>query len=179
VSSLQARVGEYQRRFNELRGASNQIPQVEQEYTQLMRDYDVYRQNYDDLLKRRESVAMSGEVESKTDTVEFRVIDPPFVPSEPAWPNRPLFLSLVTLAGIGAGIAVAFLLSQLRRTVTDRRALRELTGLPLLGAVSKVENDETRRRTRKGRLAYLATLGSLLAAYGGMMVLQMVVSRAG
>lgn len=179
VSSLRARVAEYQRRYAELRNASNMIPQVEQEYTQLMRDYDVYRQNYDALLKRRESVTMSGEVESKTDTVDFRVIDPPFVPSQPAWPNRPLLLSLVTLGGLGAGIAVAFLLSQLRRTVTDRRVLRELTGLPLLGAVSRVETDETRRRKRKGLLTYLAALGSLIAAYGAVMVLQLLVSRAG
>ena len=179
VSSLGARVAEYQRRFGELRAASNMIPQVEQEYTQLMRDYEVYRQNYDALLKRRESVTMSGEVESKTDTVDFRVIDPPFVPSHPAFPNRPLLLSLVALGGLGAGIAAAFLLSQLRRTVTDRRVLRELTGLPLLGAVSRVETDETRRRKRKGLLTYLATLGSLIAAYGAVMILQMVVSRAG
>jgi polysaccharide chain length determinant protein (PEP-CTERM system associated) len=179
VASLGARVGEYQRRFGELRNASNMIPQVEQEYTQLMRDYDVYRQNYDALLKRRESVTMSGEVESKTDSVDFRVIDPPFVPSQPSFPNRPLLLSMVTLGGLGAGVAVAFLLSQLRRTVTDRRALRELTGLPLLGAVSRVETDETRRRKRKGLLTYLAALGSLIAAYGGVMVLQLLVSRAG
>jgi len=179
VSSLGARVAEYQRRFGELRAASNMIPQVEQEYTQLMRDYEVYRQNYDALLKRRESVTMSGEVESKTDTVDFRVIDPPFVPSQPAFPNRPLLLSLVALGGLVAGIAAAFLLSQLRRTVTDRRVLRELTGLPLLGAVSRVETDETRRRKRKGLLTYLATLGSLIAAYGAVMILQMVVSRAG
>ena len=179
VSSLGARVAEYQRRYAELRNASNMIPQVEQEYTQLMRDYDVYRQNYDALLKRRESVTMSGDVESKTDTVDFRVIDPPFVPSQPAWPNRPLLLSLVTLGGLGAGIAVAFLLSQLRRTVTDRRVLRELTGLPLLGAVSRVETDESRRRKRKGLLTYLAALGSLVAAYGGVMILQLLVSRAG
>jgi len=179
VSSLPARVGEYQRRYADLRQASNMIPQVEQEYTQLTRDYDVYRQNYDALLKRRESVTMSGEVESKTDTVDFRVIDPPFVPSQPAWPNRPLLLTLATLGGLGAGIAVAFLLSQLRRTVTDRRVLRELTGLPLLGAVSRVETDETRRRKRKGLLTYLATLGSLIAAYGAVMVLQLLVSRAG
>ncbi len=179
VSALGARVAEYQRRFGELRNASNMIPQVEQEYTQLTRDYDVYRQNYDALLKRRESVTMSGEVESKTDTVDFRVIDPPFVPSQPAWPNRPLLLSLVTLAGLIAGIAVAFLLSQLRRTVTDRRVLRELTGLPLLGAVSRVETDETRRRKRKGLLTYLAALGSLIAAYGAVMVVQLVISRAG
>lgn len=179
VASLSARVAEYQRRYAELRNASNMIPQVEQEYTQLMRDYDVYKQNYDALLKRRESVTMSGEVESKTDTVDFRVIDPPFVPSQPAWPNRPLLLSLVTLGGLGAGVAVAFLLSQLRRTVTDRRVLRELTGLPLLGAVSRVETDETRRRKRKGLLTYLAALGSLIAAYGGVMILQLVVTRAG
>jgi polysaccharide chain length determinant protein (PEP-CTERM system associated) len=179
VASLNARVAEYQRRYGDLRNASNMIPQVEQEYTQLMRDYDVYRQNYDALLKRRESVTMSGEVESKTDTVDFRVIDPPFVPSQPAWPNRPLLLTLVTLGGLGAGIAVSFLLSQLRRTVTDRRALRELTGLPLLGAVSRVETDETKRRKRKGLLAYLAALGSLIAAYGGVMVVQMIMSRAG
>ncbi len=179
VSALGARVSEYQRRFGELRNASNMIPQVEQEYTQLTRDYEVYRQNYDALLKRRESVTMSGEVESKTDTVDFRVIDPPFVPSQPAWPNRPLLLSLVTLAGLAAGVAVAFLLSQLRRTVTDRRVLRELTGLPLLGAVSRVETDETRRRKRKGLLTYLAALGSLIAAYGAVMVVQLVISRAG
>ena len=179
VSSLGARVAEYQRRYGELRNASNMIPQVEQEYTQLTRDYDVYRQNYDALLKRRESVTMSGEVESKTDTVDFRVIDPPFVPSQPAWPNRPLLLSLVTLGGLVAGVSVAFLLSQLRRTVTDRRALRELTGLPLLGAVSRVETDETRQRKRKGLLTYLAALGSLIAAYGGVMIVQLVMSRAG
>ncbi len=178
VASLQARVAEYQRRFGELRGASNMIPQVEQDYTQLTRDYEVYRQNYDALLKRRESVIMSGEVESKTDTVDFRVIDPPFVPSQPAWPNRPLLLSLVTLGGLVAGLAVAFLLSQLRRTVTDRRSLRELTGLPLLGAVSKVETDATRKRKRKGTLAYLATLGGLIAAYGGIMILQLFIARA-
>ena len=179
VSSLQARVAEYQRRYAELRNASNMIPQVEQEYTQLTRNYDIYKQNYDDLLKRRESVTMSGDVESKTDTVDFRVIDPPFVPSKPAWPNRPLLLSLVTLGGLGAGVAVAFLLSQLRRTVTDRRALRELTGLPLLGAVSRVETDESLRRKRKGLMTYLAALGSLIGAYGAVMILQLLVSRAG
>jgi hypothetical protein len=49
----------------------------------------------------------------------------------------------------------------------------------LLGAVSRVETDETRRRKRKGLLTYLAALGSLIAAYGGVMILQLLVSRAG
>ena len=74
---------------------------------------------------------------------------------------------------------MAFLLSQLRKTVTDRRVLRELTGLPLLGAVARVETDESRSRKRKGLLTYLAALGSLIAAYGAVMIVQLVVSRAG
>ncbi|MGA7951673.1 MAG: XrtA system polysaccharide chain length determinant, partial [Thiobacillaceae bacterium] len=104
VASLKARVGEYQRRYDELRKASNMIPEVEQEYTQLTRNYDVYKQNYAALLARRESATMSGDVESKTNTVDFRVIDPPRVPFEPAWPNRPLLISLVPLGGLLAAL---------------------------------------------------------------------------
>ncbi|MGA7181647.1 MAG: XrtA system polysaccharide chain length determinant [Thiobacillaceae bacterium] len=178
VASLRARVGEYQHRFDELRNAANMIPEVEQEFTQLNRDYDVYKQNYTALLARRESASMSSDVESKTDTVDFRVIDPPRVPFVPAWPNRPLLISLVPLGGLLAGIAAAFLLSQIRRTINDRRSLRDLTGLPLLGGVTRIETDESRRRKRKGLMAYLAALGSLVGAYGVLMMLQFVMARA-
>lgn len=178
VASLQARVNEFRARFNALRNASNQIPQVEQEFTQLMRDYDVYKTNYTELLAKRESAAMSGEVESKTDTVDFRVIDPPRVPLTPAWPNRPLLISLVPVGGLIAGFALAFLVSQIRRTVPDRKALRELTGLPLLGAVTKIETEETRRVRRKRLMAFLATLGSLFGAYGVLITLHLVLARA-
>jgi polysaccharide chain length determinant protein (PEP-CTERM system associated) len=178
VASLGARVNEFRGRYNALRSASNMIPQVEQEYTQLMRDYDVYKSNYSELLAKRESAAMSSEVESKTDTVDFRVIDPPRVPLDPAWPNRPLFISLVPLGGLVAGFAVAFLISQIRRTVADRKTLRELTGLPLLGAITKIETEEARRVRRKRLFAFLATLGSLFGVYGVLITLHLVLARA-
>ncbi|MGO9445385.1 MAG: XrtA system polysaccharide chain length determinant [Thiobacillaceae bacterium] len=178
VASLKARVGEYQRRYDELRNAANMIPQVDEEYTQLTRDYEVYKQNYTALLARRESANMSSEVESKTDTVDFRVIDPPRVPLVPAWPNRPLLISLVPVGGLLAGIAAAFMLSQIRRTVNDRRSLRDLTGLPLLGGVTRIETDETRRRKRKSLMKYLAALGSLVGTYGVLMMLQFVMARS-
>ncbi len=178
VASLRARVSEFQGRYNALRSASSMIPQVEQEFTQLMRDYDVYKSNYTELLAKRESAAMSSEVESKTDTVDFRVIDPPRVPLAPAWPNRPLLLSLVPLGGLVAGFAAAFLISQIRRTVADRKSLRELTGLPLLGAVTKIETEEARRVRRKRLMAFLATIGSLVGAYGVLITLHLVLARA-
>jgi polysaccharide chain length determinant protein (PEP-CTERM system associated) len=177
VASLRARVGEYSSRYGQLKAAADKTPQVEADYTQLMRDYDVYKSNYQALLARRESASLSSDVESRADTVDFRVIDPPRVPLTPSGPNRPLLLSLVLLGGIGGGIVLAFLMSQLRRTVDDRQSLRELTGLPLLGAVSLAETMEAKRKKKKGLLAYALSFLSLLGAYGVLMALQLLMAR--
>jgi len=178
VASLRARVSEYSSRYGQLKAAADSTPQVEADYTQLMRDYDVYRSNYQALLARRESASLSSDVESRADTVDFRVIDPPRVPLTPSGPNRPMLYSLVLLGGIGAGIALAFLMSQLRRTVDDRQSLRNLTGLPLLGAVALVETPEAKQKKRKGLLAYALSFVSLLGAYGVLMALQLLMARA-
>ena len=178
VASLQARLAEYQRRYQRLWNAANTLPVVEQQYSELMRNYGVYKQQYLDLLQRKQQAEISSNVESKTNTVDFRVIDPPRVPLNPAWPNRPLLISLVPLVGLLAGGAVAFALSQIRRTVGDRRTLRELTGLPVLGAVTKFANSESRRRRRRGLVSYGAGLAGLLGAYGVILTLQLLITRA-
>ena len=178
IASFHARVAEYQNRYNELKSASDRIPQVEADFTQLTRDYEVYKSNYEGLLSRRESVAMSGEVEAKGETVDFRVVDPPRVPLNPAWPNRPLMMALVMLGGIAAGIVVAFLVSQIRRTVDDRHALREVSGRPLLGVINMIATVDTTRKNRKRLLAYALSFMSLLGTFGVLILLQLFMARA-
>jgi hypothetical protein len=132
-----------------------------------MRDYDVFKQKYREMLARRETAALSGEVESKTDVVDFRVVDPPRVPNEPAWPNRPLLVTAVPLGGIGAGLVVSLLLGLMRPTVDSRRQLRDLTGVPLLGMVTMIETEQRRRQARRGNLMFIAggvALGLALVA---------------
>lgn len=178
AASLRARVGQLQNKRNALMQAVDRIPQIEAEYTQLTRDYGVLRNNYTQLLSRRETAAISSEVESKTDTVEFRVIDPPRVPNKPAWPNRPLLVSVVPLGGLGIGIALAFLLGQLRPTVESRRQLRDLTEYPLLGMVTKVETETMRHRARRMNFVYGASIVALLGAYLVQIVYYLFVSQA-
>jgi polysaccharide chain length determinant protein (PEP-CTERM system associated) len=178
TASLKARVGQMEKKRGELYRSVDRIPQIEQEYTQLMRDYDVFKSNYSQLLSRRETAAMSGEVESKTDVVDFRVVDPPRVPNEPAWPNRPLLVTAVPFGGLIAGLAIAFLLSQLRPTVDGRRQLRELTGVPLLGMVTMVETDLVRRRERRGNLLFAAGGASLVLALVAQLIYYLVLSPA-
>lgn len=178
MASLKARVAQIQKKRNELHSSVDRIPQIEAEYTQLMRDYDVYRKNYADLLARRETATLSGEVESKTDAVDFRVVDPPRVPTRPAWPNRPLLVSAVPFGGIGAGIALAFLLGQLRPTVEGRRQLRELTSYPLLGMVTMIETDYARKSQRRSHMIFSAGVAALLVALLGQLIYYVVLSPA-
>lgn len=178
VASLRARAAEFEARYAQLRASVDAVPQVEAEYTQLNRDYQVNKANYEALLARRESASISEEMESKTAALDFRIIDPPRVPLEPAWPNRPLMVTLVLLGALAAGIVLAFMVSQIRRTVDDRATLKELTGLPLLGVVSMVWTPEQKARQRKRLLAYIASFASLISAYGVLLVVTLVMTRS-
>lgn len=171
VAALNARVNEYTARFNAQKAAANSIPQVEADYTQLVRDYDVNKKNYEQLLARRESAHLSGEMDASANVVDFRVIDPPRVPAAPAAPNRPMLMSGVLLASVLAGAALAFLLSQLRPTFNSRRELRDVTGLPVLGVVSMIWTPAQKKHQRKGLLMFSGGVAGLLFAYGGAMVL--------
>lgn len=166
VASLQARVNEYSARATSLRGQSAQVPEIEAQLAQLNRDYEVNRENYQKLVERRESARLSGDLSSATDMLNFRVIDPPLAPNTPSGPNRLQLFTAVFIAALGAGLAGAFLLSQLRPTFLSQAALREATGLPILGAVSM---NWTAEQTvlRKRRLYGLAASVLLLfGAYG-------------
>jgi len=163
VASMRTRVDEYAARVARLRTQSGQVPEVEAQLAQLNRDYQVNKENYQKLLERRESARLSGDLSSATDMLTFRVIDPPTVPTQPTGPNRLRLFSLVFAGALVAGIAVAFLMSQLRPTFLSQATLREVTGLPVLGSISmNWTTEQTVRRKRR-----LAALGvSVLVLFG-------------
>ncbi|MGQ0650792.1 MAG: XrtA system polysaccharide chain length determinant [Betaproteobacteria bacterium] len=177
VASLQARVAEYERRYNELRSAINAIPRIEAEFTQLTRDYEVNKSNYEKLLARRESAQISGDMENKASVVDFRIIDPPVVPPKPSWPNRPMLYSLVLLAALAGGGAFAFLLSQLRPTLTDERRLHQVSGLAVFGSVVMALSEAQLRRRKRGFLAFLAALAALVSGYAAIMAAALLMAR--
>lgn len=170
VASLRARVTEYEARQAQLQDSAKLLPQIEAELAQLNRDYEVNKKNYETLVSRRESANMSVEMESSSGMAEFRLIDPPSVPLKPSAPNRIL---LMPLGGGGAllfGLALTFVLSQLRPTFLDGRDLREVSGLPLLGTVSATSDPVRKRRRQRLNLAFLGGVGGYVGAFGVLTV---------
>lgn len=172
IASLQARSDEYVRRQRELQGQVSTLPQIEAELAALNRDYEVNRQQYDQLLARRESARLSQQAEQSKQDVRFRIIDPPRVPPKPTGPKRLLLMSGVLAAGLGAGVALAFLIAQLWPTFDSRRALMRVTDAPVFGSVGLVLSPAAQRSARLQTVVYAALVGVLLLTYAGLVVVQ-------
>jgi len=169
VASLEARLEEYQRREEELQRLIDESLKVETEFKALNRDYGLLRRNYQGLIERREKLSLSEEVSATTEDIKFNVIEPPRQPTVPTSPDRPLLNAGVLFAGLGGGIAFAWLLAMMRPAIYTKEGLEQLTQLPVLGVVSRLW---TRGELVKRRLE-VATFAvgclCLLGLYAGVM----------
>jgi polysaccharide chain length determinant protein (PEP-CTERM system associated) len=177
VASLRARVGELDSRYNQLRAAAKMQPELDAELQQLNRDYEVQKRQYENLVGRRESAALSGEMDATAGVADFRVIDPPIVSQKPVAPNRFLLLPLALIVALGAGVFASLVVSQVYPTIHDMRALRDVGDRPVLGAVTRLMNPASVRSRRRRHIAFAGALGGLVAVYGAAIVLLAAVGR--
>ena len=165
VAALKARVAEYQSRYAGAKEQSKTSPQIEAEAAQLNRDYGIVKKNYEDLVGRRQSAVMSGDLDMASGVVDFRLIDPPRVSPKPVSPNRLLLLGAGFLVALAAGLLATFAASQLRPVYNDAQELRTKTGLPLLGVVSMILSDSERKQERSSQLRFFAGTGGFFASF--------------
>ena len=158
------RLGTQQARLNETRALASRAPQTEAELTQLNRDYDIIRKNYEQLVSRRESASLGVKIDQTSPLAEFRIIEPPRTAQQPVFPNRLSLALLAVLGSIAAGIAAALIKSRIAPVVSSAKALRELSGRPVLGSVSLLMNPQALRAQRSGTLALGGAAASLMLA---------------
>lgn len=180
VASLRARVAEYEARHAKAREAMKTAPQIEAEFAQLNRDYEINKKNYNDLVSRRESATMSGDLDNATGVADFRLIDPPRASPKPVAPNRLLLMPMALLAALAVGLGVTFLLAQIRAVFYNPEVMSEVLGLPLLGVVSLVVDDGSAQRRKSELMKFLAATGALVVVFGlGMVALFLTSNQAG
>ncbi len=165
VASLSARKGQLQNDLDQLQSKLSGDPGVAAEQAQLERDYQVLKDQYDKLLGDREDIKLRGQVQNQTDAIKFSVIDPPTAPRAPTAPNRPMLLTGVLIAGLGAGIGGAFALGQLRTTFPTASRLERATGMQVIGSIGEMVTEAQRAVIRKRLSYFVGGTGGLMAAY--------------
>lgn len=170
IAALRRHLASAEEDRDKLEDEARRAPSVGAEYLNLDRDYDVLKKNYEELLARRESARIAEEADKKGDKVDIKTIDPPEVPTIPVAPNRPLYLSMALIAGIGAGVGVALLLSQIDSSFSTTTALQSL-GLPILGSISVVPAfDKRPQYWFTGAKGFVAACLVLVIVYGGLLL---------
>lgn len=163
ISSLKARVETYRRSKQKLKKLVDVVPRIEAELKRLNRDYVVHKENYTSLVSRREKAKISEDVETSSDQVKFRIIEPPHVPLKASFPNRPLFDLLVLVLALGCGYGIGLLISLAQPVVYSASELKKITGLPVLGAINKFDTPEVLSQRRRNLFLFVASNISLLA----------------
>lgn len=166
TASLRARVSEYEERYKRATNLMKTQPQLEAEFVQLNRDYDLNKRNYEQLVSRRDSAEMSGDLDTAGSIADFRLIDPPRSSYTPVAPNRLLLFPLGLVLAIAGGLFVAFAASQIRPVFFDSKMLREVTRLPILGTVSLIPSEARRLKERASLRRFALATAGLVLAYG-------------
>ena len=173
-AALNVRVQERQSRVRYLQKMVDTIPKVEAELARLNRDYAIVKTNYESLLNRREAAHLSREADQRTDDIQFRVIDPPQIALRPAGPPRMLFVLVILVVGIGAGVAAAMVLAQFKPRFYTSRSLTSHTGLPLLGSVSLASSAGNTVKKAFTNMVLVLVFLVLIAAAGALTSLELM-----
>jgi len=132
LAEVSGAIGSYQRRVEA-------APKVEEELQALLRDYQRLSDYYSKLLSTRLEANTAGAVEKQWRGQQFRILDPADFPERPYFPDKRMFLLYGALAGLGAGVGLAFLREFFDHSVKNARDLQGLLpDYPLLVGIPRV-----------------------------------------
>lgn len=167
IATLNSRIAQQETTVGRLEKTMQTVPEIEQQNAELERKVEAKREHLDELLTRQGSARMSQE-RDKTETVQFRIVDPPTLPSVPTGPNRFLLLGLALVGGIGAGVAFGLALVFVSDTFSDVRRLRQAFALPVLGSVSFVRGSIAGWGRAMNGIVFASACAGLLIAFVGL-----------
>ena len=170
ISAYKTRIASLKAEQQKLKDLVDIVPQIEAELGRLNRDYQIHQNNYNTFVARRETARISEDVESGTEQVKFRIIEPPFVGSEPAFPNRVLFDVGVLVLSLVIGYGIGFLISLFQPVFYSQQELAPLGG-NILGTIPKFDTLDVLKKRRKNLLLFL--LANLLFLVVGSTLIYM------
>jgi polysaccharide chain length determinant protein (PEP-CTERM system associated) len=122
-----------------LQGRVQESPVVEQQFKDITRDYQTASEDYNDLLKKHNSSELANHLENQEESEQFKIFDPPSLPSQPSFPNKLLFAGGGLGGGFALGLGILYLLAMLDKSLHNERDVEIGLKLPLLVAIPALD----------------------------------------
>jgi len=163
VASMKVRTNNYKDTVADLENKIHTLPEIEAQLVALDRGYEITKKQYEEFLDRKEKAMIGQSADETTSKINFKVIDPPRAPLKPAGPKRILFYFVVTFFGLGVGLGLSFLFSQINPVVTSSSQVSRATGIPIFGIVSATENLGLQSKDKRKTLLFFVSNSILIS----------------
>ncbi len=163
IARLRKQEGQIRAQSADYRRKIEAAPLVEREYNRLLRDHESARIKYNELMNKLMEAKVAQGMEESQRGERFTIIDPAQLPERPYKPNRLAIILIALVLGLGAGVGMAALREALDDSVKTMDQLVDLTGVPVLSAISLMETDQERRSRRLKKLWWTLVILGLIA----------------
>ncbi len=114
-------------------------PTRELALSSVSREFNNLNETYQTLLKKSAEAKQAENLERGQKSEQFRILDPPEVPTKPYSPNIPKTLLLGLFLGLGSGLGVTIIREQMDRSFRDAEDLEVTLGLRVLANIPVVD----------------------------------------
>ncbi len=159
IGSLRHQQAALQDKLQMYRGRLEDAPKVEQEYLALMRDYQNASAKHQEVMNKILEARIAQGMEKHQKGEKFTLIDPASFPENPVSPERWLIILAGVILSLGAGFGSVALAEHLDHSVKSRDELAQLTGLPVLGTIVRIQTREDITQARRKRLLIWGVTG--------------------
>jgi succinoglycan biosynthesis transport protein ExoP len=141
IQSLQAQISTYSRRVEA-------TPQVERRVEDLKRELDVGESQFHALLDKKQDAELAKGLAESESGIAFSVVESASLPSAPYSPQRERIILMGLAAGLGLGLALAFLMEQNDSTFGTVDDFQAFTTLPVAGVIPNVVQKGSKKGAR-------------------------------
>jgi succinoglycan biosynthesis transport protein ExoP len=137
----------------------NLTPETEQELADISRGYEESKSNYNSLLQKQNQSQLATSLEQRQQGEQFRILDPPSLPTRPSAPNHLLISIAGLLLGFAVGAALTAFLEMTNVRVRQEKDLEDAVPLKVLIGIPHLDvPGENRFRVLFRRLELVAAV---------------------
>ncbi len=132
--------------YQQVQSQIAQLPGLQKQYTELQREYQIASQELTAFLVKVQEL----KIVNAEQVVPWKILDPPEYPRFPVSPDVPRQMGLGAIGSLLAGALVSVGLNKLDDRVDNPDTVKNMTGMPILSLIPRVDDLDQSGATRGG-----------------------------